>query len=290
MISPTVTVGIPNYNGAKYLKYAIESVLSQTYTDFELIISDDGSTDDSLKIIQEYQHYPNVRLTLSKENRGLSYRLNEQIHFARGKYFCRMDADDIMFPNRLQKQVEFLDTHVDVDVVGSSAIVIDENNKILGTRAYIHGGEYCRPCNGFIHPTVMGKTLFFIKNKYSERFSGIEDTELWRRCEPHYVFKTLNEPLLFYRDPLKLRVKTYISRISLVERMFYEDYRAGRTSICLYLFSVTKLKIQKIGVNILDFLGKTSLWVKRHNLNCTGEQRTEYLLILNERTKTTHTR
>lgn len=289
MINPIVTVGIPNYNGAKYLKYAIESVLNQTFTDFELIITDDGSDDNSTEIIQMYRQYPNVRLILSKENRGLSYRLNEQIKLARGKYFCRMDSDDIMLPYRLQKQIEFLETHTDVDVVGSSAIIIDEGNKIIGTRAHLPNGEYSRISDGFIHPTVMGKTSFFQRNNYSERFSGIEDTELWRRCEQDYTFRIINEPLLFYRDPLKLRVKTYISRISLVENLFYGDYCHGRTSLYSYLFAVAKLKFQKMAVYILDAFDKTSLWVKRHNVGCTNEQIAKYQPILDGQTKTTHT-
>lgn len=288
MINPKITVGIPNFNGSKYLKYAIDSVLRQSYTDFELIISDDGSTDDSLKIIQEYQNHPNVRIISSKENRGLSFRLNEQINMARGQYFCRMDSDDIMLPDRLKIQFDFLEHSPDVDIVGSAAIVIDENNIILGSRSYIPDSGYSRDCSGFIHPTVMGKTSFFRKNQYSDKFSGAEDSELWIRCKNFANFKIINKPLLFYRDPLKLRVATYISRLTLIEKLFKESYLSHQISRFSYILKITKLKHQKLFVRVLNLLGATSIWVKRRNTKCTVDEQNYYQSIVDEETNVSH--
>lgn len=289
MIEPKITVGIPNFNGAKYIQSAIDSVLRQTYTDFELIISDDGSTDKSVEIIRKYENHPNVRILISEENRGLSYRLNEQVRLARGQYFCRMDSDDIMFPDRLNKQYEFLRINPEVDIVGSAAVVIDENNKVLGTRSLLPNGEKSRKCNSFIHPTVMGKTSFFRDNTYSEKFSGAEDSELWFRCMPFADFRTLNEPLLFYRDPLQLRVKTYISRLSLIESIFHDMHLANRFSKLSYLSNIARLKYQKIAVKTLDLLGMTDIWVKRRNTKCNIAQHNLYQSILDEETNPSYT-
>lgn len=289
MIKPKITVGIPNYNGAKYLKYAIESVLCQTYTDYELIITDDGSIDNSGEIIQEYRNHPRVRIILSSDNRGLSYRLNEQISLAEGQYFCRMDADDIMMPDRLEKQLCYLEKNQDVDVVGSAAIIIGEDNKILGTRSLLLDGEYSRKCRSFIHPTVMGKISFFRSNRYSEEYSGAEDTELWMRCRQTAEFRVINEPLLFYRDPLRMRVKSYLSRLSLVERILKKYHVENQLPEITYLIKRFKLKLQIMAVRTLDVFGATSIWAKRRNAECPIGLVAHYQSILDERTTISHT-
>lgn len=290
MTNPKITVGIPNYNGAKYLKYAIESVLCQTYTDYELIITDDGSTDNSGEIIQEYRNHPRVRIILSSDNQGLSYRLNEQISLAEGQYFCRMDADDIMMPDRLEKQLCYLEKNQDVDVVGSAAVIIGEDNKILGTRSLLSDGEYSRKCRSFIHPTVMGKISFFRSNRYSEEYSGAEDTELWMRCRQYAEFRVINEPMLFYRDPLRMRVASYLSRLSLIERILKDYHARNQMSGFSYLFKRFKIKFQKTAIRVLDFFDATSIWTKRRNAECSRDLVTHYQSILDKQTMFSHPR
>ena len=207
---PKITVGIPVYNAEKTIARAIQSVLNQTYTDFELIITDDGSTDGTLQVIQSFDD-SRIRLLLDKENKGISYRLNQQIAMAQGEYFARMDADDIMFPNRLERQIEVLEQHPEIDVLGSSVIVIGADNKIVGSRGRIEDGEL-ENVDSFIHPTAMGKTSWFRANLYNVNYSGWEDYELWLRTARNSCFKVINEPLLFYNDPQKYRIKQYTHR------------------------------------------------------------------------------
>lgn len=199
---PLITVGIPVYNAADVISHAIRSVLDQTFCDFELIIIDDGSTDDTWKVIKEFDDARIITIRGDK-NIGISGRLNEQIALARGKFFARMDADDIMMKERLQQQVDFLTTHPDVDLVGSSAIVMDERYQLLGIRGRKNMTEksisYSRT-KGFMHPTVLGKTEWFRKNRYNENYCGYEDYELWNRTSKYSVFYNLNIPLLFYQD------------------------------------------------------------------------------------------
>ena len=104
-----VSVILPVYNAQKYLEEAIESIINQTYTNFEFIIIDDGSGDNSLNIINKYQKQDSRILVITRENKGLVYTLNEGINQAKGKYIARMDADDISLSNRFEKQIELLE-------------------------------------------------------------------------------------------------------------------------------------------------------------------------------------
>ena len=163
-----VTIAMSFYNDEKTLAIAIKSILYQSYSDWNLILLDDGSTDDSLKVAREFK---DSRICVYSDgiNKGLAPRLNEIVHMAKGKYIARMDADDIMHPERLKLQVEYLDKHKDIDVVGTEAYSVDRHNRILGKRmmkpipqkmADVFKGSI------FIHPTIMGKITWFENNLY----------------------------------------------------------------------------------------------------------------------------
>ena len=119
-----LTVLMPVYNAEKYLKPALESILNQTYKDFEFLIIDDGSTDKSLEIIKSYND-SRIRLIGHEQNQKLIATLNEGIKLAQGEYIARMDADDISAPERLQKQMEFLEKHPATVVLGCDFQIID---------------------------------------------------------------------------------------------------------------------------------------------------------------------
>ena len=228
---PSLTVGIPVFNGEKFIKSSVMSVLNQAYKDFELIVTDDGSTDETMDILRSIKD-PRIRIVSDGENHGISYRLNQQINLARGKYFVRMDGDDLMMPDRLEKQLEFLEEHPKMDVCGGQAIVIDDNNMILGKR-----GNQNPPTSRnqmffhtrFIHPTVMGKTEWFRKWKYDENMSGCEDMDLWIRSTHDSVWGDVSSPILFYRDPLKFKLQTFLKRQCKILRCCWirRDYMKG---------------------------------------------------------------
>jgi len=161
---PMVSICMPVYNGGVHLQRAIRSVLNQTYTNFEFIITDDGSTDQSLEIIRSFDD-PRIKIIRDGSNRGIGNRLNEQVRTARGRYFARMDADDLMFPTRIEEQVNYLTLHADIDVVGSSAVVMDEHDNIRGIRLMKAEYSFQDAIKGaiFIHPSIMGKIEWFRK-------------------------------------------------------------------------------------------------------------------------------
>jgi len=122
---PTVSVVIPVYNGARYLRDAVESMLKQTYTDFELIAVNDGSTDGSLRILEQLARLDSRMRVISRPNTGVSGAANDGIAAAQGEFIARMDSDDIAMPHRLQTQVDYLRAHPQVVLLGSRVLLID---------------------------------------------------------------------------------------------------------------------------------------------------------------------
>lgn len=199
-----ISVIMSVYNGEKYLKEAIGSILNQTYTNFEFIIIDDCSSDSSISIIQSYND-PRIVLIQNKENLGLTKSLNEGLRQAKGEYIARMDADDCMMPNRLEKQLDFLHKNTSVIVVGSSAFIIDENGVQIGIKKTITDHSQLRFHmlfkNQILHPTTMFRKDEIIKlGAYNEQYRFAQDYDLWSRIlEKEYLISNIEEPLMKYR-------------------------------------------------------------------------------------------
>lgn len=260
-----VTIGIPMYNAEKFIRQSIISVLRQTHTDFELIITDDGSSDKSLEIVNSFND-PRIVLLNDSENKGISYRLNQQIELAQGKYFFRMDADDLMFPERIKTQLEFLEKNQDVDVIGSSCVIIGDQNEIIGYR----DAETLKSIDETLckitmnHPTVAGKTSWFKENRYKNDMSGVEDFELWHRTFLDSKFLNLKEPLLFYRDPLYFKIKTYLFRHKQIRKVYNESkYLQDKSKFKKKL--IYKSKLKDIAVRIFSTLKIDKFLIKNRN-------------------------
>ena len=196
-----VTIGLPFYNAEKYLALAIESVLQQTYTDWELLLLDDGSTDNSLSIAQSYaQKDSRIKVISDGKNKNLATRLNELPSLAQGLYLARMDADDIMLPARIERQLAVLKAHPEIDVLGTNAYIINDENAVTSTRYPLTPKNTLTRVKSFIHPTIIAKKQWFLENPYDTKALRMEDAELWYRTHSKYHFVRLNEPLLFYRE------------------------------------------------------------------------------------------
>lgn len=198
---PFVTVLMPVYNGEAYLREAIKSVLEQIYTNFEFLIIDDGSTDNSSSIVDSFADI-RIRLVHNTNNLGLIATLNHGIDLAKGDYIARMDCDDICMPMRLARQVEFMEAHTEVGVCGSWAKLIDEAGNHLGVRKSPVGvtlaHEYWRP-SPLIHPSCMIRTSLLKVNRYSSEFVDAEDYELWLRLSRVSQLHNMSEVLICYR-------------------------------------------------------------------------------------------
>lgn len=200
---PLVTVAMPVYNAGQYLRLAVLSIVRQTFTDWELLVIDDGSTDKALQDIADIGD-ARIRIFRDGGNRGLAARLNEAIDKARGRYLTRMDQDDVSYPERFARQIAALQNDPELDLVATRAITIDENNQITGLFPYaISHEEICaRPWRGFYlpHPVWMGRIEWFRKYRYAVPGPYFcEDQELLLRSYRDSRLGTLDEILFAYR-------------------------------------------------------------------------------------------
>lgn len=191
------------YNGERYVAKAIESILKQTFVDFEFIILNDGATDDSAKIIDGY-HDPRIRY-FEQENMGLARSLNRGISLSRGEYIARMDADDIALPTRLAKQVEAMDSHPNCALLGTACYVVDDNDRMKFIMRHPSEDVHLRWLilfdSPFVHSSVIFRhSAFEAVGPYNtESDFHVEDYDLWSRFLSQYRAANLEEPLLLYR-------------------------------------------------------------------------------------------
>ena len=210
--SPLVTVAIVFYDAMPHFPLAVCSVLEQSFTNFELILIDDGSRDGSVDYAKSILD-KRVRVYSDGLNRKLNFRLNQSVVLARGKYYFRMDADDVMFPTRIADQLEILQRCGDDVVVGSAAICINQAGFVTGLRvARRHPKGAYEARHAFVHPTVAASTAWFRNNPYSEDFvfHRSQDAELWTRTFHSSHFINISRPLLFYRDAGTIKLESYI--------------------------------------------------------------------------------
>jgi glycosyltransferase involved in cell wall biosynthesis len=206
MRSPEASVVMPVYNAERYVADAVESILSQTFRDFEFLVFDDGSTDRSLEILRQYAGRDERIRLFAESHQGHVPWLNEGIRQARGEVIARMDADDISFPQRLGRQVEYLHRHPDCVAIGCDTLMIDPDGDPLGTVR--HDVEHesieadlLRGGHGVIaHPTcVMRRSALLAIGGYREEFEPIEDFDLWLRLAELGRLANLPEALFGYR-------------------------------------------------------------------------------------------
>lgn len=195
-----VSVILPVFNAEKYIGEAIESILAQTYTELELIIVNDGSTDRSLEIISEFLD-PRISVENLKQNGGLVKALNHGVSCANGAYIARMDADDIAEPNRIAAQMQFLHAQ-QLDVCGSAIALFGKGIDRVVHFPISHNDIEFRLLysSPMAHPTVLGRTVCFHKVPYRADFPVSEDYDMWSRMfAAGYRFGNISEPLLRYR-------------------------------------------------------------------------------------------
>jgi len=199
---PKVSVILPAYNAEKYIKEAVDSILSQTFRDFELIVINDCSKDSTEKILLSYTD-PRLVYVKNEQNLGVAGTLNKGLKLAKGQYIARMDADDISLPQRFEKQVAYLDSHENTAVLGTALERFGEGMPSQ-TRYFSQDPEQMKidlffSC-GLAHPSIMMRADVIRKlGGYDLEFEGLEDYELWCRAAREYQVSALPEVLFRYR-------------------------------------------------------------------------------------------
>lgn len=236
MWNPTVTIAIPFYNAEKYLESAIQSVCNQSYSNLYIILLDDGSTDKSLIIAKSFEiKDKRIRVYSDGQNKGLIYRLNQSVELCNTEYYARMDADDIMHPLRIEKQIDHIKNDSTIDVLGTSFYSLDSENNIRGCIEipYIHDRNHLF----ILHPSVIAKTEWFRKNPYDSNYERIEDKELWLRTVSKYKIRSLSTPLMFYREFGVPTLKKYLK----TQRNALKIYLSARKYNLSFLDSVKSI-------------------------------------------------
>lgn len=198
--TPNISVVMPTYNVEKYVGEAVNSILGQTFTDFELIIVDDGSADRTTEILRSYTD-PRIRLLFNEKNEGNYPARNRGYRLTKGKYIAVMDADDVCYPNRLQVQYDYLEAHPDVQLIGSAWHFVgglDRNVEVLTDYEEIKLFLLDNSC--FLHPSVMLRSeAFRAVGGYDERYLYAGDYDLWCRLALRGKIENIPDRLVAYR-------------------------------------------------------------------------------------------
>lgn len=195
---------MPAYNAEKYIERAIKSILNQTFRDFELIIINDASEDNTFKILQRYPRIDNrIRIINNETHLLIAASLNKAVDMAKADIVARMDADDISEPNRLDLQYSFMKKHPDVAVLGANVTIIDKDGNNISKREYPTTNEGLKKImflySPFAHPVVMfRKKLFLEFGGYDLKMVPCEDIDLWFKIGSKYKFASLPKSVLKY--------------------------------------------------------------------------------------------
>jgi glycosyltransferase involved in cell wall biosynthesis len=254
---PIVSVILPVYNGAKYVSQSIESVLKQTFSNFELLIINDGSTDESLSIIESF-HDQRIKV-INQENKGIIATLNTGIALSQAKYIARIDADDIWSsPDKLSKQMEFLSENPNCVVLGTWANIIDENGTETLLLSYpetdreIRSKMLTKCC--LIHPSIVfNKEICLKVGGFDEQEKYVEDYGLWLRMGQFGTFANIPEYLMSYRihQDSVTQQKNFVQSKNSLElikkyKLLYPNYTKGYIKWNLKLFLLKTIGLKNI--------------------------------------------
>ena len=254
-----ITIGIPFYNAEYFLLDAIKSVFAQTHEKWELILLDDGSDDRSLEIAQSIND-PRVRVYSDGKNKKLASRLNEIVKLAKYDIIARMDADDLMSPYRIEKQIQILEKNSDIDLISTGIYSINDSFNPISVRYHsdnvinLSDLLFRKGGAGIVHASIVAKKEFFVRNPYNENYPIAQDFGLWIKClrKNDLNIFIIKDPLYFYREEGSLNIKKILLAYKF-ERLFFKKY-LKKYKFRLILRSYSKSLLYMI-VNSFGFFG-----------------------------------
>lgn len=276
-----ISIGIPFYNAEKYLEDAICSVLAQTHEYWELILVDDGSTDNSLEVASRYAKADTrIRIISDGKNKKLPARLNQIISESKYDYIARMDADDLMSNDRLEKQIKALSTNTDIDFVTSACFSIGVENELTGkipienyqvSAAMIFEGKI-----NLIHASLLARKTWYVRNIYNEHSLLAEDYHLWLAAaikkDLHYM--VIEEPLYWYRVVENVTKEKMITGYNTQIKIIKDNYK-GIIARSDKVKIVGKFEVKKNIVRLLARFGLLKVLLRlrsndysQHDIDC----------------------
>lgn len=240
---PLVSIVMPVYNTAPFLEEAVNSILNQTFKDFEFIIIDDGSTDGSLELLKTFRD-ERILLLSNGINRGLVFTLHRGLKAAQGKFIARMDGDDVAVPDRLKLQLEYLKRHPEADLVASCVELMDEDGNQMGV--WPDDVKHVTPesirsflpvNNSLAHPTVLAKAEIMLSLGYRVAQRDAEDYDLWLRwASGGFSMHKIPDPLVRHRirkgSFTRLRQRNvYLKNATTKRRFFFHEIWMGNLNI-----------------------------------------------------------
>jgi cellulose synthase/poly-beta-1,6-N-acetylglucosamine synthase-like glycosyltransferase len=252
---PIMSVVMSVFQGERYLSQAIDSILGQTFRDFEFIIIDDGSTDDSGSILESHRRSDSRVRVYSQKNNGLIYSLNRGCELARGQYIARMDADDIAARNRLGSQLYYMQEHPAVGVLGSAVEFIDQTGRTLRiSRNPLGNADLQRALidsDVLFHPAVVMRKDAFVSVGGYRNVVHAEDYDLWLRIAESYELANLPEVLLKYRihsAQISMRTCRQQALSTIAAQAFALERRNGMPDPLTSMTAITSESLTEIGV------------------------------------------
>ncbi|QEZ70105.1 glycosyltransferase family 2 protein [Paraclostridium bifermentans] len=262
MNKPETSIIMGVYNGSKYVERAIDSIINQTYKDWEFIICDDCSSDNTLDILEKYQKKDiRIKVFKNEKNLGLAATLNKCIEKSQGVYIARQDDDDISDYSRLEKEVNFLKENKEYSLVGSNAYLIDENEVIWGEWSNVEKPTKLDLIKGvcFIHPTVViKKEVITNLGCYDKNALRVEDYDLWFKLySKNYKGYNIQENLLTYSlNVNSYKKRKYIYRVNEF-KVRLRGYHINKISYKHYLYAIKPLVIGLIPVSWISKFHKS---------------------------------
>ena len=273
-----VTIGLPFYNAEDFLVMALKSIYAQTYTDWELILMDDGSTDNSMQIVRRLKD-PRIRVYSDGKNKKLAARLNEIVRLAKYDYIVRMDADDLMSTRRIETQMQVFDRHMHLDLVSTGTISINNELEYFGSRGVakenITTSELLKKKGSPLHASIIGKKSWFLRNPYNESLKIAQDYELWIRSSKQNDFriKTIPDRLYYYREENNAKANKILAAYR-NERQMIKKYGESETNSLLI-----KSLAKSMAVKFISSINREEWLLRRRSSanNGNSEERETYL-------------
>lgn len=277
-----ISIGIPFYNAENYLEDAICSVLAQTHKHWELILIDDGSTDTSLSIAKKYaKEDDRIRVLSDGQNRKLPTRLNQIIDESKYDYIARMDADDLMSNDRLEKQLKILINNNKIDFVTTGCLTIGKNNELTGV---VKGKDYqmnvvtiLEGVTNILHASLLARKSWYLRNKYNKDIVQAEDFDLWLQAAKNNDLKyiVIEEPLYWYRVVENVTIEKIINGYNAQIDIINNNYNGFISSISKDKI-VNRFRVKKIIAKTLYRIGLLEILLKRRSSKYENEQLVYY--------------